>query len=67
VNVKNNCIDVSEIQGVLYDIIKEDTHCGVVNKSFDNTTELKDELHALSMPDFFAILKTKVDAYYAGS
>ncbi|MHB8089628.1 MAG: type I-B CRISPR-associated protein Cas7/Cst2/DevR [Anaerolineaceae bacterium] len=67
VSVKNNCIDVSEIQGVLYDNIKEATYCGVVNKSFDNTTELKDQLHALSMPDFFSTLKQKVDAYYEGN
>ena len=64
VSIKNNCIDVSEIQGVLYDNIKDDTYCGVVNKSFDNTAELKDQLQALSMPEFFAILKQKVDAYY---
>lgn len=67
VSVKNNCIDVTEIQGVLYDRIKEDTYCGVVNKSFDNTTELKDQLHALSMPKFFAILNQKVDMYYEGN
>lgn len=67
VSIKHNCIDVSEIQGVLYDSIKEDTYCGVVNKSFDNTTELKEQLSALSMPDFFAILKQKVDLYYEGN
>lgn len=67
VSVRNNCIDVSEIQGVLYDSIKDDTYCGVVNKSFDNTTDLKDQLHALSMPEFFATLKQKVDAYYEGN
>jgi CRISPR-associated protein Cst2 len=64
VSIKNNCVDISEIQGVLYDNIKKDTYYGVVNKSFDNTTELKDQLHALTMPEFFAILKQKVDAYY---
>lgn len=64
VNVKNNCIDVAEIKGVLYDIIKDDTYCGVVDKSFDNSSELKEELGAMSMPDFFTTLKQKVDAYY---
>ena len=64
VSIKDNCIDVSEIQGVLFDCIKDDTYCGVVNKSFDNTTELKDQLKALSMPEFFAVLKQNVDAYY---
>ncbi|WP_028308584.1 type I-B CRISPR-associated protein Cas7/Cst2/DevR [Desulfitibacter alkalitolerans] len=67
VNVKDNCIEVSEIKGVLYDSIKEDTHCGVVDKSFDNARELKEKLQALSMPEFFAILKEKVDRYYEGS
>lgn len=66
VNVKNNCIDVAEIQGVLYDNIKEDTFCGVVDKSFDNTRELKEHLQALSMPEFFNLLKQKVDSYYEG-
>jgi CRISPR-associated protein Cst2 len=67
VNVKNNCIDVLEIQGVLYDSIKGDTYCGVVDKSFDNTRELKEQLYAQSMPEFFATLKQKVDAYYEGN
>lgn len=66
VNVKNNCIDVAEIQGVLYDNIKEDTFCGVVDKSFDNTRELKEHLQALSMPEFFNLLKQKLDSYYEG-
>lgn len=64
VNVRNNCIDVAEIKGVLYDSIKDDTYCGVVDRSFDNTNELKEALHAVSMPEFFNILKQKVDAYY---
>lgn len=66
VNVKNNCIDVTEIQGVLYDNIKEDTFCGVMDKSFDNTREIKERLQALSMPEFFTVLKQKVDRYYEG-
>lgn len=64
VNVRNNCIDVAEIKGVLYDNIKVDTYCGVVDRSFDNTSELKNELNALSMPEFFNTLKQKVEAYY---
>jgi len=64
VSVKNNCIDVDQIKGVLYDNIKEDTYCGVVDRSFDNTNELKEQLGASSMPDFFNLLKKKVDMYY---
>lgn len=67
VSIENNCINVSEIQGVLYDNIKDDTYCGVVNKSFDNSTELKNQLQAQSMPEFFAIIKQRVDAYYEGN
>jgi CRISPR-associated protein Cst2 len=66
VNVKNNNIDVAEIRGVLYDNIKEDTFCGVVDKTFNNTSELKEKLNAVSMPEFFAKLKDKVDLYYEG-
>jgi CRISPR-associated protein Cst2 len=66
VNVKNNCIDVSQIQGVLYDNIKEDTFCGMVEKSFENSREVREQLNALPMPDFFARLKEKVDRYYEG-
>lgn len=66
VNVNNNCIGVAEIQGVLYDNIKDDTFCGVVEKSFDNTGELKKQLNAVSMPEFFNFLKQKVDRYYEG-
>lgn len=64
VSVKKNCIDVAEIKGVLYDSIKEETYCGVVDKSFDNTSELKEQLQAMSMPEFFTLLKQKVDKYY---
>ncbi len=64
VSVKNNCIDVAEIKGVLYNSINDDTYCGVVDRSFDNTNELKERLHASSMPEFFTLLKQKVDMYY---
>lgn len=66
VNVKENCVTISEIKGVLYDIIKEDTYCGVVDQKFKNTRELKEQLQAMSMPEFFSTLKQKVDAYYEG-
>lgn len=66
VDVKNNCIDVSQIQGVLYDNLKEDTLCGIVDKSFENSREVKEQLNALPMPEFFARLKEKVDRYYEG-
>lgn len=64
VSIKDNCIDVAEIQGVLFDNIKDDTYCGIVSKVFDNTAELKEQLHALTMPELFSILKKNVDLYY---
>lgn len=64
VSIKDNCIDIDEIQGVLFDNIKDDTYCGVVSKVFDNTAELKEQLHALTMPELFSTLKKNVDLYY---
>ena len=64
VSIKDNRIDVAEIQGVLFDNIKDDTYCGVVSKVFDNTAELKEQLHALTMPELFSTLKKNVDLYY---
>jgi len=66
VGVKNNGITVPEIKGVLYDVIRDDTYCGVVAQRFNNTKELQEQLQAMPMPDFFAALKQKVDAYYEG-
>lgn len=66
VGIKENCIAIPEIKGVLYDIIKKDTYCGVVAQRFNNTRELQEKLHAMTMPEFFAALKQKVDAYYEG-
>ena len=66
VNVKENCVIIPEIKGVLYDFIKEDTYCGVVDQKFKNTRELKEQLQAISIPEFFSTLKQKVDAYYEG-
>ena len=34
------------------------------DKVFDNTKEVKEILHAVSMPEFFKALKEKVDGYY---
>ena len=48
----------------MYDSIKEDTLCGIMSKVFDNTKEVKEILHAVSMPEFFKALKEKVDGYY---
>lgn len=64
VSVEDNYIKVDEIQGVLYDSIKDDTYCGIVDGCFDNTREVKEKLQAVSVSEFFATLKKKVDDYY---
>jgi len=64
VSIIDNCIDIDEIQGVLFENIKDDTYCGVVSKVFDNTAELKEQLQALTMPELFSTLKKNVDLYY---
>ena len=64
--VKNNRILVDQIKGVMFDNIKKDTYCAVVDGKFENTNELKEKLEAVSMPEFFSILKRKVKEYYEG-
>ncbi len=63
-NVKNNRIQVEQIKSVLFDHIKEDTHCGVVFGKFGNDEEIKKELNAISMPEFFRELKKEASEYY---
>lgn len=67
VNIKGNCIMVNEITGVMYEGIKEYTHAGIVDGRFDNTSEVKEVLKAVTVPEFFASLKKEVDAYYEGN
>jgi CRISPR-associated protein Cst2 len=64
--VKNNRVLVSSIQGVLFDSIKKDTYCGLIEGKFENDKEIKENLGAISMPEFFKKLKDNVDKYYTG-
>lgn len=66
IDVKDNRIIVEQIEGVLFDSIKEDTHIGLIEGKFNNDTEIKEKLGAKKMPEFFGILKRKVKDYYAG-
>lgn len=66
-DVKDNRVVVSQIEGVLFDSIKEDTYCGLIEGKFDNDNEIKEILDAVSMPGFFNILKEKVNEYYEKS
>ena len=67
VDIKNNKILVDEIKGVMFDNIKADTYCGLINGKFENGNEIKENFNAVSMPEFFNILKGKVSGYYDGN
>lgn len=64
VKVKENKISADEIKSGIFDSIKEDTYCGLIDGKFDNDQEIKIKLEAVSMPEFFNILKKKVNDYY---
>lgn len=64
VDMKDNKISVDEIEGIMYDSIKNDTHCGLISGKFANDSEIKEKLKPSSMPEFFNILKGKVKEYY---
>ncbi len=66
-DVKDNRILVSQIEGVLYENIKDNTYCGLVEGKFENDNEIKSKLNAESMPEFFNVLKEKVAEYYEGN
>ncbi|HEY9063188.1 MAG TPA: type I-B CRISPR-associated protein Cas7/Cst2/DevR [Pseudobacteroides sp.] len=62
--VKDNRVLVSTIEGVLFDLIKKDTYCGLIEGKFINDKEIKEKLKATSMPEFFNNIKGKVSEYY---
>lgn len=62
--VEDNSLVVEQIEGVLFENIKKDTYCGLIQGKFDNDNEIKNKLDSKSMPEFFEILKTKVSEYY---
>ena len=62
--VKNNRVVIEAIKGVLFDSIEKDTICGLIEGKFDNDKSIKEELGALSMPEMFKTLKSKVSEYY---
>ncbi|MDY2981414.1 MAG: type I-B CRISPR-associated protein Cas7/Cst2/DevR [Fusobacterium sp.] len=64
VKVKNNKILVEDIISGIFENMKKDTMCGVVDGKFDNTSEIKNNLNALTIPKFFENLKEKVRDYY---
>lgn len=64
--INDNRLLVEQIEGVMFDFIKGDTSCGLIEGKFGNDNEIKDKLNALSMPEFFTGLKDKVKEYYEG-
>lgn len=67
VDIKDNKILIDDIKGVMYDSLKNETYCGVVEGKFDNGDNIREELKAKTMPEFFSIIKQKVDDYYEGN
>jgi CRISPR-associated protein Cst2 len=65
-DVKDNRLVVKQIEGVMFDSIKEDTNCGLIEGKFNNDNEIKEKLNSLTMPEFFNGLKSKVKDYYEG-
>lgn len=64
VKVKENKILVKNIDSGIFENMRKDTFCGVVEGKFDNTQEIKDILNSTTIPKFFEQLKAKVREYY---
>lgn len=62
--VKNNKILIPLIEGVMYDFVRKDTICGLVEGKFSNDAEIKEKLNAVPMPVFFSKIKEEVNKYY---
>lgn len=63
-NVKNNRIDVDRIKDVLYEDMKNETYCGLVKGVFENDNRIIEELRAISIPEYFNVIKGEVMNYY---
>lgn len=64
VKIKNNRINIQDIESGIFDFMKKDTVCGVVDGKFDNTEEIKNILKSQTISNFFNTLKEKVKDYY---
>ena len=64
VDVKEKRIIVDSVEDVLFDSIKNDTYVGLIKGRFENDNEISERLATKSMPEFFSILKQKVNDYY---
>ncbi len=64
IKVKDNKVLVQDIVSGIFENMKKDTSCGVIEGKFDNTQEIKDTLNSTTVPKFFDQLKAKVREYY---
>lgn len=66
VKVQKNRLQVNTIQDVLNldPAVKEQTTCGFVEGIFDNDQEIKDQLNAITIGQFFNSVKEKIQEYY---
>lgn len=67
VNLKANQLDISQIESLLTDQLKQETEVGVVEGIFENTNEIIKQLEAQSVPKTFEVFKQKVAEYYEGN
>ncbi len=63
-DVKDNKLQIPLIEGVMYDFIKDDTLCGLIEGKFSNDSDIKKKLNSVSMPVFFRNIKEAVSKYY---
>lgn len=66
VEVKDGKIEVEAITDLLYENIKDKTHCAIVKGKFINENEVIEKLDAVKMTEFFSIVKEEVKEYYEG-
>lgn len=66
VEVKDGKIEVDAIIDLLYENIKDKTHCAIVKGKFINENEVIEKLNAIKMTEFFSIVKEEVREYYEG-
>lgn len=67
VDLKEGKLQIDQIKSVMYSGIKENTKCGLVMGKFVNENQIKNELNAIDMPEFFESLKKDVRDYYEGN
>ncbi len=66
VDMKEKRILVESIKNVMFEEIKQNTHCGLISGKFENDMEIKKELNAVTIPEFFETIKGEVRDYYEG-